>query len=133
MKISPEAEAAVSEARKYGATDIEIELGGKHLRVYFTFNGKRQFVTCSSTGGDRRGPANVRQSVRRALGIDRTPQKGQRRAKRRVAPGKRPEVPTITPGKDYLTPFRMEYLKTLTQDQLWATWFRGIMEKLETA
>lgn len=129
MKMSAEALAAIDEARKHGATDIAAVMGGKHIKVYFTFAGKRQFTTHPQSGSDWRAPMNARRDVRRLLGVERQIVKGKKGRKRNVAPPRMTDAPALTPGRDCRDQFKMAYLMRLPIDDVWRLWWDGIKER----
>jgi hypothetical protein len=96
MKLSAEAEATIAELKRFGATDIWPESGGKHMKVHYSWHGAQKYLTCAMTGSDFRGPENARTEVRHALGVvGQKPQHDKRNGAAKVA---KPEIPiTVKP------------------------------------
>lgn len=123
MKASAEVDATIAELTKHGAEFCRTEQGRKHARVFFKWQGKMQFIICSVSGSDRRGPANARQTVRNFLGIVRPKKVGARRIVKERLRVDVAEAPKITLRADPFEKMRASYVSRMTADQLWSQWF----------
>ena len=121
MKQSADMKGAIDELRKRGAENIEVKQGGKHPRVYFEFNGRRRFVVVSSTPGDVRAELNIREHVRRALGVVRSKKVGARRVRKNRAEDRQAAPPKMTVRVNPFIPLIAR--NPALVDRAWAQWF----------
>lgn len=124
MKQSDEVDATINELAKWGAEYLRTEVGGKHFKVIFRHAGKEQFMVCSGTGSDARGPDNARQAVRRQLGIKRPKVVGERRQRREYANAQSAAIPaSFTVKRDpWGTLRRLPAGQVITAAQLDRAW-----------
>lgn len=127
MKQSADMLAAIDELTKRGAQNIEVKQGGKHPRVYFENNGKRRFVVVSSTPGDARAALNIREHVRRALGVVRSKKVGARRVRKNRSDERVVECPRITPSRNPFIPLIAR--NPALVDRAWAQYFGGLLRQ----
>lgn len=68
--MNPQHRTVLSFLRDHGATDVRIEMGGKHPRACFAWNGKEQFYVLPGTPSDTmRGVQNSLSDLRNMLGL----------------------------------------------------------------
>lgn len=69
--------------RDQGATDIRVEMGGKHPHIYWTWRGEAQKYITAGSLSDWRGTNNALSDLRHKLGIIKTVKRvGERRERR---------------------------------------------------
>lgn len=83
MRANAEQEAAIDELQKYGAVITNVEMGGKHPRIYYKYQDEEKFLVVAGTGSDWRGPENARRNARLSMGIIRTKRVGERRPRKK--------------------------------------------------
>jgi len=81
-------DAVRAESERLGAAVVAIDLTRRHAHITVRKGDVERDIVCAKTPSDGyRGPANVRASVRRALGVASRPaHKGPRRARAHGAP-----------------------------------------------
>lgn len=98
--MNAQARAIIAFLKNTGAGDINIENGGKHPRIRYTWEGCSRFYVIPGTPGDaRRGTQQALSDLRRLMGLTNTEKRiGERRThrKRAARPGVQlPETITV--------------------------------------
>jgi hypothetical protein len=116
----------------YGATDMELTQGRKHFRLWFTWNGKRQFYILAGTTGDElRGVDNALADLRKIMGLSNAKPKSVRRGQHKDV--RKREVltpPTLTVKPD---PMLALVVATINPETAWRLWWRGRLNRARAA
>lgn len=82
-----------------GARDVYVQMGGKHPRLKFVYEGQRQFYVVAATPSDRRAVRNATAELRRLTG-GRDVRKTKRAKRRKCQFVESLSAPTLTVKPD---------------------------------
>ena len=82
-----------------GARDVYVQMGGKHPRLMFVYDGVKQFYVVPGTSSDRRARINATTDLRRMTG-GRDVRKSKRAKRRRIQVIESLSAPTLTVKPD---------------------------------
>jgi hypothetical protein len=111
----------------YGATDLELTQGRKHFRLWFTWNGKRQFYILAGTLSDElRGVDSALAGLRKIMGLTNGKAKSARRGEHRDVKKrevlKAPKLTIRCDPKDAL-------LLAIDPETAWQLWWQGHLDR----
>ena len=122
--------------RLIGALDVHMRSAAKHPRICFEFDGRTWEYAISGSTGDSLGSVNAaKKDLRHMLGLVLLRKRvGCRRRRRERSAGPAPQLPAITPGKDWAAPLQrhplMPEVLALRLDEAWLRFWRDCMRSV---
>lgn len=129
----PHIRALTDWLRGQGATEVEVEQGRKHVRIWFVWRGVRRFYISSATPSDgRRSHQNALGTLRHMLGLVGGEKRvGKRRQRRCRAPEPPVVLDRITAGKDWTQALErhpaIAVVRKRAIEAAWVRFWRGCM------